>query len=111
MPGDTNTSGSIRFGPFDLSLETHELSKNNYRLKLGGQAIQVLELLTDRPGKLVTREDLQKKLWPDTSFGDPEHGLNAAVNRVREALGDSAIEPKYIETVPGRGYPRNMKAT
>jgi DNA-binding winged helix-turn-helix (wHTH) protein/tetratricopeptide (TPR) repeat protein len=104
MPGDTNTSGSIRFGPFDLSLETHELSKNNYRLKLGGQAIQVLELLTDRPGKLVTREDLQKKLWPDTSFGDPEHGLNAAVNRVREALGDSAIEPKYIETVPGRGY-------
>ena len=104
MPEDTKTSGSIRFGPFELSLETHELSKNNYRLKLGGQAIQVLELLTARPGRLVTREELQQKLWPDTSFGDPEHGLNAAVNRLREALGDSAIEPIYIETVPGRGY-------
>jgi eukaryotic-like serine/threonine-protein kinase len=104
MPGDTKPSGSIRFGPFELSLETHELSKGNYRLKLGGQAIQVLELLTARPGRLVTRDELQQKLWADISFGDPQHGLNAAVNRLREALGDSAIEPKYIETVPGRGY-------
>ena len=74
MPGDTNTSGSIRFGPFELSLETHELSKNNYRLKLGGQAIQVLELLLTRPGGIVTRDELQQKLWPNTGFVTPSTG-------------------------------------
>src|SRR6185437_13654542 len=69
-----------------------------------GQAIDVLLMLASNAGKLVTREDLQRKLWPGDSFGDFEHGLNAAVNRLRETLGDSATDPTYIETVPRRGY-------
>ena len=96
--------GAVRFGPFELSLETQELRKNGVPVKLSGQAIQVLAMLTANPGKLVTREELQKKLWPAESFGDFEHGLNAAVNKVREKLGDSATIPKYVETLPGRGY-------
>jgi DNA-binding winged helix-turn-helix (wHTH) protein/Tol biopolymer transport system component len=96
--------GSVGFGPFELSLETQELRKHGVPLKLSGQAIQVLEMLTAKPGKLVTREELQKKLWPAESFGDFEHGLNAAVNKLREKLGDSATTPTYIETLSGRGY-------
>jgi len=104
MPEERAVLGSVRFGRFELSAETGELRKDGIRLKLSGQAIQVLAMLATNPGKLVTREELQQKLWPGASFGDPEHGLNAAVNKLRETLGDSASEPKYIETVPGRGY-------
>ena len=104
MPEERAVLGSIRFGRFELSVESGELRKDGQRLKLSGQAIQVLAMLVANPGKLVTREELQQRLWPGASFGDPEHGLNAAVNKLREALGDSATEPKYIETVPGRGY-------
>jgi Tol biopolymer transport system component/DNA-binding winged helix-turn-helix (wHTH) protein len=96
--------GSVRFGPFELSLETQELRKHGVPLKVSGQAIQVLAMLTANPGKLVTREELRKKLWPAESFGDFEHGLNAAVNKLREKLGDSATTPTYIETLQGRGY-------
>jgi DNA-binding winged helix-turn-helix (wHTH) protein len=99
MAESSETLGSIRFGGFDLSVETGELRKEGVRLKLSGQAIEVLVLLVASPGKLVAREELQQKLWPGVSYGDPEHGLNAAVNRLRETLGDSATEPKYIETV------------
>jgi serine phosphatase RsbU (regulator of sigma subunit)/DNA-binding winged helix-turn-helix (wHTH) protein len=94
----------VRFGPFELSVETGELYKNSLRLKLSGQPIQVLTQLVTSPGKLVTREELQQRLWPGNSFGDFEKGLNAAVNRLRDNLNDSATDPKYIETVPGRGY-------
>ncbi len=104
MAERSETLGSIRFGRFHLSVESGELRKDDVRLKLSGQAVEVLLLLAASPGKLVAREELQQKLWPGTSYGDPEHGLNAAVNRLRETLGDSATEPKYIETVPGRGY-------
>jgi DNA-binding winged helix-turn-helix (wHTH) protein len=104
MAESSETLSSIRFGRFDLSVETGELRKEGVRLKLSGQAVEVLLLLVASPGKLVAREELQQKLWPGASYGDPEHGLNAAVNRLRETLGDSATEPKYIETVPGRGY-------
>ena len=96
--------GSVRFGRLVLSVDTGELRKDGMRLKLSGQAIQVLAMLVAKPGKLVAREELQQKLWPGASYGDPEHGLNAAVNKLRDTLGDSATEPKYIETVPGRGY-------
>ena len=96
--------GSMHFGPFDLSPELSELRKHGQRLKLSGQAIDVLLMLASNAGRLVTREDLQRKLWPGDSFGDFEHGLNAAVNRLRETLGDSATDPTYIETVPRRGY-------
>jgi len=104
MADPSETLGSIRFSRFDLSVETGELRKDGVRLKLSGQAIEVLLLLIANPGKVVAREELQQKLWPGASYGDPEHGLNAAVNRLRETLGDSATEPRYIETVPGRGY-------
>ena len=83
---------------------TEELRKDGNRLKLTGQAIQVLVVLANNPGKLVTREELQQRLWPGATYGDFEHGLNAAVNRLRETLGDSATDPKYIETIPRRGY-------
>ena len=104
MTEPAQSPASIRFGRFEFSAETGELRKDDQRLKLSGQAIQVLAMLAANPGKLVPREELQQKLWPGAGFGDPEHGLNAAVNKLREALGDSATEPKYIETVPGRGY-------
>jgi len=97
-------TASIRFGPFELNPETQELRKHGLPVKLSGQAIQVLLVLTACPGKLVTREELQQKLWRGDSFGDFEHGLNAAVNKLREKLGDSAITPTYVETLPGRGY-------
>src|SRR3954447_13678342 len=104
MSEPRKTSGSIHFGPFDLSPELSELRKHGQRLKLSGQAIDVLLMLASNGGRLVTREDLQRKLWPGDSFGDFEHGLNTAVNRLRETLGDSATDPTYIETVPRRGY-------
>jgi Tol biopolymer transport system component/DNA-binding winged helix-turn-helix (wHTH) protein len=104
MPSERETLDSVRFGRFSVSIETGELRKDGIRLKLSGQAIQVLALLAANPGKLVTREELQQKLWPGNIYGDPEHGLNAAVNKLRETLGDSATEPTYIETIPGRGY-------
>jgi Tol biopolymer transport system component/DNA-binding winged helix-turn-helix (wHTH) protein len=98
------TVGSIRFGPYELSLDGEELRKDGNRLKLTGQAIQVLVVLANNAEKLVTREELQQRLWPGATYGDFEHGLNAAVNRLRETLGDSATDPKYIETIPRRGY-------
>src|SRR5215469_4887273 len=104
MPEESVVLGSVRFGRFELSVETGELRKDGIRLKLSGQAIQVLAMLVANPGRMVNREELQQKLWPGASYGDPEHGLNAAVNKLRDTLGDSATEPKYIETVPGRGY-------
>src|SRR6516225_7505173 len=96
--------GSVRFGPFELLLDTQELRKHGVPVKLFGQPIQVLIVLCARPGQLVTREELQQKLWPGDSYGDFEHGLNAAINKLREKLGDSATTPTYVETLPGRGY-------
>src|SRR5215469_9602392 len=98
------TLGSVTFGPFELFLDTQEMRKHGVPVKLSGQAIQVLIVLIGRPGQLVTREELQQKLWPGDSFGDFEHGLNAAVNKLREKLGDSATTPTYVETLPSRGY-------
>jgi TolB-like protein/Tfp pilus assembly protein PilF len=104
MAGSSQTVGSIRFGPYELSADGEELRKDGNRLKLTGQAIQVLVVLANNSGKLVTREELQQRLWPGATYGDFEHGLNAAVNRLRETLGDSATDPKYIDTIPRRGY-------
>jgi len=105
MAETTAALGVVRFGPFEVSPDSGELRRNGVRLKLSGQAIQVLLILLEVPGQLVTREELQNKLWPGASFGDFDHGLNAAVNRLREVLGDSATQPKFIDTVPRRGYP------
>jgi len=96
--------GSARFGSFELDLGTGELKRDGRRTRLQGQPAQLLVLLVSRAGELVTREDLRAKLWPEDTFVDFDHGLNNAVNRVREALGDSAGSPRYIETIPRKGY-------
>src|SRR5262245_45639446 len=94
----------IRFGEFLADPRTGELRRDGRRVKLPPQSFQVLLRLTRSPGELVTREALQAELWPTTSEVEYEQGLNAAINRLREALGDSAAEPRYIETLPRRGY-------
>ena len=94
----------ISFGPFEADLQTQELKKHGVRLRLPGQSFQILKMLLERPGELVTREELQRALWPSDTYVDFDHGVNAAVNRVREALGDSADKPCFIETLPRRGY-------
>ena len=94
----------VRFGPFEVDVDTQELRKHGVRLRIPGQSFKVLQMLLTRPGNLVTREEMQKTLWPSDTFVDFDHGLSAAVNRLRDALGDSADEPHYIETLPRRGY-------
>src|SRR4029453_2819705 len=94
----------VRFGPFQLDLRTGELRKAGARINLPEQPLQVLKALLDRPGDLVTREELRQRLWPAETFVDFEHGLNAAVRRLRDALGDSADVPRFVETLPRRGY-------
>jgi DNA-binding winged helix-turn-helix (wHTH) protein/Tol biopolymer transport system component len=93
----------VRFGAFEADLQTGELRKDGVKLKFGGQPFLVLAILLERPGDVVTREELQKRLWPDT-FVDVERNLNTAVNKIREVLGDSAETPRFIETLPRRGY-------
>jgi Tol biopolymer transport system component/DNA-binding winged helix-turn-helix (wHTH) protein len=94
----------IRFGPFEANLSTQELQKFGIRLRVPNQSFQILALLLEHPGQLVTRDELQQKLWPSDTFVEYDQGLNAAVNRLRDALGDSADKPRYIETLPRRGY-------
>jgi TolB-like protein/DNA-binding winged helix-turn-helix (wHTH) protein/Tfp pilus assembly protein PilF len=94
----------IRFGPFEADLQSQELKKLGVPLRLTGQSFQILKILLENPGVLVRREQLHQTLWPSDTFVDFEHGLNAAVNRVREALGDDANDPRFIETLPRRGY-------
>lgn len=93
----------VRFGAFEADLRTGELHKDGVKLKFSGQPFQVLAILLERPGDVVTREELQKRLWPDTVV-DVERNLNTAVNKIREALGDSAERPRFIETLSRRGY-------
>jgi Tol biopolymer transport system component/DNA-binding winged helix-turn-helix (wHTH) protein len=101
---EITSSDRLRFGPYEVDLHTHELWKHGTRLKLVGQPFEILAVLVRRPGQLVTREELRSQLWPGDTFVDFNHGLNAAVNKLRDALCDSAEDPKYIETLPRRGY-------
>src|SRR6185503_10377996 len=94
----------IRFGVFEVDLRSGELRKNGLRIKLQDQPFQVLAMLLEKPGQVVTREQLHQKLWPDGTFVDFEHGLHAAIQRLRQALNDSADTPRFIETLPKRGY-------
>jgi TolB-like protein/DNA-binding winged helix-turn-helix (wHTH) protein/Flp pilus assembly protein TadD len=96
--------GRVRFGAFEVDLRAGELRKHGLRIRLQEQPFQVLALLLDHSGELVTREELQKKLWPADTFVDFDHGLNKAINKLREALGDSAESPRFVETVARRGY-------
>jgi len=93
-----------RFGVFELDLNTSELRKHGHKIKIHGQPIQILALLTERAGELVTREELHQRLWPSVTYVDFEQGLNAAVKRLRQALNDSADNPRFVETLPRRGY-------
>jgi eukaryotic-like serine/threonine-protein kinase len=98
------TQRRCRFGPFDVDFTTSELRRNGVRRRLSGQPLQVLEMLIERNGEVVSREELHSRLWKDDTFVDFERGLNGAVNRLRDALGDSAGKPRYVETLPRLGY-------
>jgi Tol biopolymer transport system component/DNA-binding winged helix-turn-helix (wHTH) protein len=100
----SDTSSRLRFGPFEADLHTHELWKHGTRLKLSGQPFEILSILLAAPGQLVTREQLRSQLWPSDTFVDFDHSLNAAINKLRDALSDSVDTPRYIETLPRRGY-------
>ena len=94
----------IRFSSFELNLQTGELRQQGQKLKLQEQPFQVLAALLERPGEVVTREELRSKLWPVDTFVDFDHSLNAAIKRLRDALGESADAPIFIETLARRGY-------
>ena len=95
---------SFRFGPFEAQTYAQELSKNGTKIRLRGQPFSILELLLTRPGELVTREEIRQKLWPVETFVDFEHSLNTSIKKLRQALCDSATEPRYIQTLPRLGY-------
>src|SRR5215471_6008980 len=102
MPGTAQPR--VRLGDFELNLQSGELWSNGHRLRLPQQSFRILTILLKTPGEVVTREELRKELWPDNTFVDFDHGVNSAVRRLREALNDSAEEPKFIETLPRLGY-------
>lgn len=104
MPLSAVSGTHVRFGPFELDLRSGELKKGPTRLKVPDQSIEILKALLESSGELVSREQLRERLWTSDTFVDFDHGLNAAVRRLRDALGDSADTPKFIETLPKRGY-------
>jgi cholera toxin transcriptional activator len=101
---DTRPATRYRFGVFEVDSTTGELRRKGVRVKLHSQPFQVLFMLLERPGEMLTREEICRELWPDGTFVDYEHGVNSAVNRLRDALGDKASNPRFIETLPRRGY-------
>jgi cholera toxin transcriptional activator len=104
IPPSSGESGLLRFGVFEVDLAAGELRKNGARLRLQEQPFQVLAVLLANAGRVVTRDDLRQKIWPADTFVDFDHSLNTAVNKIREALGDSASSPRFVETLARRGY-------
>src|SRR5215467_13755080 len=104
MGSSSSVKSSYRFGAFELNAHTGELSNDGEKLLLRDQPLKLLVALLDQPGELVPRETLVRRLWPEGTFVDFDRGLNKAVLRLREALGDSAEEPQFIETLPRKGY-------
>jgi DNA-binding winged helix-turn-helix (wHTH) protein len=106
MPDQPTNAGRriVRFGIFEADMMAGEVRKNGVRVRLQEQPFQVLALLLECPGDIVTREQLREKLWPADTFVDFDHSLNTAINKIREALGDSASSPRFVETVARRGY-------
>jgi TolB-like protein/Flp pilus assembly protein TadD len=104
MQNESSGSQVIRFSTFELDLRAGELRKQGARIKLQEQPLRILEMLLAHPGQLVTREELRSTLWPSDTFVDFDHGLNKAIAKLREALGDSAESPRFVETIPRRGY-------
>lgn len=101
---DVAPHSRYRFGVFEADASSGELRKQGIRIKLNAQPFQVLLMLLDRPGEVLSRDEIAQSLWSDGTFVDYEHGLNSAVNRIREALGDSASNPRFVETIARRGY-------
>ena len=104
MPHADSPATSYRFGLFEVDSRTGELRKQGRQLKLRGRPFDILLLLLARGGDVITRDELRQQLWQADTFVDFDHGLNSAINRLREALGDSAENPRFIETLPKRGY-------
>jgi DNA-binding winged helix-turn-helix (wHTH) protein len=94
----------VRLGPFEADLRSCELRKDGLKVKLQDQPFRVLAMLIERPGEMVSRQEFRQKLWPADIFVDFDTGLNTAIKKLRDALGDSSDEPRYIETLPRRGY-------
>src|ERR1700720_1735945 len=94
----------VRFGTYEISLHSGELRKAGVRIRVQQQPLKLLEMLLERPGEVVTREELRSRVWPNENFGDFDQAVNVAIAKLRGALGDSADNPRYIETLPRRGY-------
>lgn len=103
MQDAAKNRATIRFGEFELD-HSGELRSQGRKVKLQEQPLQILRILMEQPGEIVTREELRKKIWPSDTFVDFDHGINNAIKRLREALGDTAETPRYVETLPRRGY-------
>ena len=102
--GSTGSGRLVRFGEFEIDERAGELRKEGIKVRLQEQPLQILQILLEHPGEVVTREELRKRVWPTDTFVDFDHGINNAVKRLREALSDTAETPRYIETLPRRGY-------
>jgi DNA-binding winged helix-turn-helix (wHTH) protein len=100
----TDRTNVARFGLYEIDLVSGELRKEGSRVRLQEQPFRVLAMLLERPGEMVTREEMRTRLWPGDTFVDFDHGLNTAVNKLREALGDAAVNPRFVQTVARRGY-------
>src|SRR5271169_3012198 len=94
----------VRFGVFEVDLRAGELRRNGLKVKLQNQPFQILGMLLERPGEIITRDEMRVRLWPAETFVDFDHGLNSAIRRLRDALGDSAESPTFVETLGRRGY-------
>src|SRR5580658_5879113 len=94
----------VRFGPFELDVRAGELRKHGIKIKLREQPVRILLMLLERPGEVVLREDIRQRLWPNNTIVEFDHGINAAIQKLRDALGESAGKPRYVETVARRGY-------
>src|SRR6266566_5128763 len=104
VPSPVSTSCRLSFGAFEADLYSGELRKQGEKVRLQAQPFQLLVMLLERPGELVTREEICQKLWSGDTFVDFDQSLGTAINKIREVLGDSASEPRFIETLPRRGY-------
>jgi len=104
MAAFTGAPRIIRFASFELDEDAGELRREGMKIRLQDQPFQILTILLDNPGKIVSRDELREKIWPSNTFVDFDHGINNAIKRLREALGDTAETPRFIETIPRRGY-------
>ena len=104
MPTAARSTNTMRFEGFEVDLRAQELYKAGRKIKLQVQPFQVLAMLLEQPGEVVTREEMQKRLWPADTFVDFDHSLNTAIKKLRQALGDDKKKPRFVETLPKRGY-------